>query len=95
MADTQKFYFDVYPQRYFGCVAAGTFSNAYDNVRVTVEIAREIDAFFAAMAVTSHPALGGQEDLPITDMPVGPDGLIDLGDGYSTCSCRSLQGHRH
>jgi hypothetical protein len=76
-----KFYFDAYPEQLWDGVEAGGTWNGFDNVAVTPEVARQIDAFFQREADA-----GGytNEDPPIGEMPIGRDGLIDLSNGYAT-----------
>lgn len=70
-----KFTFD--DGRQFDGFAAGGTWNGFDNVKVTVETAREIDAHFADLIASGDAAR-------IAEMPVDGDGLINLSNGFAT-----------
>jgi hypothetical protein len=85
MTARARFYFDMNPERLFDGVAVGTTWNGFDNVMVTPEVASEIDEFFRRLedGWGYAPDNPSRSD-PIAEMPVGPDGLIDLSNGFAT-----------
>ena len=75
-----KFSFD--DETLFDGFAAGGTWNGFDNVKVTPEVAKQIDLHFREMA--KRGGYGYDEEDDISRIPVGDDGLIDLSSGYAT-----------
>jgi len=74
-----KFYFDMYPEKQFEGMRAGGTWNGFDNVKVTPQVAAEIDTFFVEIANSPD-----EIDELLADLPRDADGMINLSGGYTT-----------
>ena len=61
----------------FDGFAVGTAWNGFDNVKVTLAVARAIDEHFAEF-------IASQDCERIAEFELDEDGLIDLSNGYAT-----------
>ena len=72
-----KFVFDMYEDRVYDGFALGTTWNGFDNVAVTADVARQMDR-------EAEWAEDDADAIRFADMPVGDDGLINIGNGWTT-----------